>query len=93
MGSLFKKGFQASREEKARQDEARENSGKKLWRFFLSAEKGKTSVEADLRFLTEEPINFNEHTIKNSKGGYDNYTCTGKDCRKVPRSKHGKGTW
>ena len=80
MGTLFKKGFQASREEKARQDEARENSGKKLWRFFLSAEKGKTSVEADLRFLTEEPINFNEHTIKNSKGGYDNYTCTGKDC-------------
>ena len=30
---LFKKGFEASREEKARQDEARENAGKKLWRF------------------------------------------------------------
>ena len=81
---LFKKGFEASRAEKARQDEARENNGKKLWRFFLPApEKGKSSSEADLRFLTEEPVNFYEHTIKGMSKGketYDNYTCTGEDC-------------
>ena len=84
MGSLFKKGFEASREEKARQDEARENAGKKLWRFFMTApEKGKTSTEAELRFLTEEPINFYEHTIQSNRNGktvYENYTCTGENC-------------
>ena len=81
---LFKKGFEASREEKARQDEARENAGKKLWRFFMPApEKGKSSTEAELRFLTEEPINFYEHTTKSVRNGkefYDNYTCTGENC-------------
>ena len=84
MGNLFKKGFEASREEKARQDEARENAGKKLWRFFMSApEKGNTSTEAELRFLTEEPINFYEHTIQSKRNGktvYENYTCTGENC-------------
>lgn len=84
MGSLFKKGFEASREEKARQDEARESAGKKLWRFFMTApEKGKTSTEAEVRFLTEEPINFYEHTIQGNRNGkvaYDNYTCTGANC-------------
>ena len=81
---LFKKGFEASREEKERQDRARENMGKKLFRFFLGApEKGKSSTEAEIRFLTEEPINFYEHTIKgvhNGKEVYDSYTCTGEDC-------------
>ena len=81
---LFKKGFEASREEKARQDEARENAGKKLWRFFMPApEKGQTSTEAELRFLTEEPINFYEHTLmrkRNGKESYENYTCTGDNC-------------
>lgn len=72
---LFKRGYQASREEKERQDKARENAGKKLWRFFLSND----GDEADLRFLTEEPVNFYEHTIK--KGDrYEQYTCTNEDC-------------
>ena len=81
---LFKKGFEESRKEKARQDEARENMGKKLWRMFIPApERGETSSEADIHFLTEEPINFREHIIKgfsNGKETYTNYTCTGKDC-------------
>ena len=72
---LFKRGYEASREEKARQDKARENAGKKLWRFFLSAD----GDEADLRFLTEEPVNFYEHNLK--KGDrYEQYTCTGENC-------------
>ena len=72
---LFARGYEASREEKARQDKARENAGKKLWRFFLSDD----GDEADLRFLTEEPVNFYEHNLK--KGDrYEQFTCTGDDC-------------
>lgn len=72
---MFARGYEASREEKARQDKARENAGKKLWRFFLSDD----GDEADLRFLTEEPVNFYEHNLK--KGDrYEQYCCTGEDC-------------
>ena len=60
---MFARGYDASRKEKERQDKARENMGKKLWRFFLA----KDGEEADLRFLTEEPVNFYEHNkIKKS---------------------------
>ena len=73
---LFKRGYEASREEKARQDKARENAGKKLWKFFLSND----GDEADLRFLTEEPVNFYEHNLKRGEGKYEQYTCIGDDC-------------
>lgn len=75
MGSMFKRGYDASRQEKERQDKARENAGKKLWRFFLKDD----GDEADLRFLTEEPVNFYEHNIK--KGDrYEQITCIGDNC-------------
>lgn len=75
MGKMFARGYEASRAEKERQDKARENAGKKLWRFFLSDD----GDEADLRFLTEEPVNFYEHNLK--KGDrYEQYCCTGDDC-------------
>ena len=70
MGNMFRKGYEASRKEKEKQDKARENAGKKLWRFFLRED----GDEADLRFLTEEPVNFYEHNIKGSKSGKDTYT-------------------
>lgn len=79
MGTMFKRGYEASRAEKQRQDEAREAMGKKLWRFFLKDD----GDEADLRFLTEEPVNFFEHTLKGSKSGkevFETYTCTGENC-------------
>lgn len=72
---MFKRGYEAVREEKQRQDENREKAGKALWRFFLS----KDGDEAQVRFLTEEPINFEEHTVKtvrNGKEAYDNVICT-----------------
>ena len=72
---MFKKGYSAVREEKKRQDENREKMGKQLWRFFLS----KDGEEATVRFLTEEPINFYEHSIKTTRGGkerYDSVICT-----------------
>lgn len=73
--ALFKKGYSAVREEKQRQDENREKQGKQLWRFFLS----KDGDEAEVRFLTEEPINFYEHTVKTARNGkerYDSIICT-----------------
>jgi len=73
--SLFKKGYGAVREEKQRQDENREKMRKQLWRFFLS----KDGDEATVRFLTEEPINFSEHTVKTVRGGkekFDTVICT-----------------
>lgn len=79
MGSMFKRGYEAAREEKKRQDENREKMGKSLWRFFLA----KDGDEAEVRFLTEEPINFYEHTVKRTVGGkerYDNIICTQDDC-------------
>lgn len=72
---LFKKGYNAVREEKQRQDENREKMGKQLWKFFLS----KDGEEATVRFLTEEPINFYEHSVKTVRGGkerYDSVICT-----------------
>lgn len=76
---IFAKGYEVSRREKEKQDQARENIGKRLFRFFLA----KDGDEADLIFLTEEPINFHEHTVKSSRNGkevYETYTCSGDDC-------------
>jgi len=72
---MFQRGYDASRAEKERQDKARENMGKKLWRFFLVDD----GDEADLRFLNEQPVNFREHNIKRGER-FENYTCTGDDC-------------
>lgn len=73
---MFARGYEASRAEKERQDRNRENMGKKLWRFFLSDD----GDEADLRFLTEEPVNFYEHNIKKGENKYEQYCCTGDNC-------------
>lgn len=75
MGNLFKRGYDASRQEKEKQEKERENRGKKLYRFFLIND----GDEADLRFLTEEPVNFREHSIKVGDR-YEAYTCTGDNC-------------
>lgn len=72
---LFKRGYKASREEKQKQDRAREEATKKLWRFFLKDD----GDEADLHFLTEEPVNFYEHSVKRGDR-YDSVTCSGKNC-------------
>lgn len=76
---MFKKGYTAVREEKQRQDENREKAGKNLWRFFLAND----GDEADVRFLTEEPVTFYEHTVKSMRNGketYDTIVCSGDDC-------------
>lgn len=67
--SLFQRGYQPAREEKKRMDEQREQSGKRLFNLFLKDD----GDEAQVRFLTEEPINFYAHTIKTVQGGKDHY--------------------
>ena len=69
---IFARGYGASRAEKERQDKARENMGRKLYRFFLSDD----GDEADVRFLTEEPVNFYEHNLKRGDNKYEQFTCT-----------------
>ena len=73
---MFARGYEASRAEKERQDKNRENLGKKLWRFFLV----NNGDEADLRFLTEEPVNFYEHNLKRGDGRFEQYCCSGEGC-------------
>lgn len=78
MGALFKRGYEVAREEKKKQEERREQLGKRLFRFFL----GDDGDEAKVRFLTEEPVNLYEHTIKTAKNGkehYDSILCSGGD--------------
>lgn len=72
---LFARGYDASRAEKERQDKARENMGKRLWRFFIKED----GEEADVHFLTEEPVNFYEHNIKVGDK-FEQHTCIGDGC-------------
>lgn len=81
MGSnLFKKGFEVNRENKKKQEAARNNKNKLLFDFFLPTPSGdEDNVEADVRFLTEEPINYKRHVIPEGNK-YANYTCSGENC-------------
>ncbi len=71
MGSIFsKKGYKAVEEEKKRQENLRS-----LFRFFITGD----GAEADVRFLTDSPITFLEHSVKTKRNGkdyYDNVICT-----------------
>lgn len=74
--AIFKRGYEASREEKERQDRQREQSFKKLFNFFLTGD----GDEAEIIFLTPEPINYEEYNLKTTVGGkerFEKYTCMG----------------
>lgn len=79
MASMFKRGFKAVTEEKQRQEENRSKGGQ-LWKFFLKDD----GDEADITFLTDQPISYYEHTIKSFKNGkevYDSIPCIGEGCK------------
>lgn len=79
MANLFKRGYKAVTEEKKRQEEEKEKRGKQLFEFFLKGD----GDEADLRFLTGEPITFYDHTLKtivNGKEKYSSVVCSGDNC-------------
>lgn len=76
---MFKRGFNAVNEEKQRQDEQK-SRGNTLFRFFLSKDRD----EADITFLTEQPVNYYEHTLKkyvNGKERYESVPCIGEECK------------
>ena len=56
--ALFKRGYDVVEEEKQKQEERRERSRSRLWDFFIQND----GEEADILFLTEEPVNFYVHT-------------------------------
>lgn len=74
--SLFKRGFKALEQEEKRQKDSK-GSSSSIFRFFIK------EGEAEITFLTEEPINFYEHTVKGFKNGketYNNIPCKGEGC-------------
>lgn len=74
--NLFKRGFKALEEEKKRQSEYQHNKSA-IYRMYLK------EGEANIVFLTEEPVNFYEHNVRNTRNGkeyFDNVTCLGDDC-------------
>lgn len=77
MSTVFRKrGFDAHNEEADRKEKEKKSRTGKLWRYFLNDEE---EEDAPLRFLTEEPILFYEHTAKIG-GKWTNITCDGEDC-------------
>ena len=75
----IKRGFKAVKEEEKRREQERESRQGKLWRVFFPS-KADSDFEIPVRFLTDEPICFHEHT-KNVNGKWLNFTCTGDGCR------------
>lgn len=79
MAIFAKRGFNAVDKEIERQEQAKKESSNKIFRFFLLDNKD----SAEISFLTEEPINYYEHSVKGYKNGketYDNVPCIGADC-------------
>lgn len=74
----LKRGFKAVKEEEKRREQAREQRQGKLWRVFFPKE-ADDDFEIPIRFLTDEPICYYEHT-KYVNGKVSNYTCTGDGC-------------
>jgi hypothetical protein len=73
-----KRGFKAVKEEEKRREQAREASKGKLWRIFFPKDADE-DFEIPVRFLTDEPVCFHEHSRK-VNGKFTNVTCTGDDC-------------
>lgn len=82
MAKLFGRGFGVMEERIKEKEMLQESRKGKLYRFFF----GKNVSEAEISFLTEEPICFQEHNIKNGEQ-YLQVTCIGNGC---PYCKEGK---
>lgn len=74
----IQRGFKAVKEEERRRELAREQRQGKLWRVFFPKD-ADDDFEIPIRFLTDEPICYYEHT-KFINGKVQNYTCTGDGC-------------
>lgn len=79
---LFSTGYEANQKEVEKQEQEKKNRGKKLFNYFLPKPEGGKSVEGNLIFLTEKPMNFRKHQIskfKNGKEVWETYVCTEDD--------------
>lgn len=75
---LIKRGFKAVKEEEKRKEQLKEQRQGKLWRLFFPKDAG-GDFEIPVRFLTDEPVCFYEHTDY-AGGKVTNTTCTGDGC-------------
>lgn len=91
MSVFRKRGFDAHKKEESRRKEESKKRQGNLWRFFLKDDE----EDVPLRFLTEDPILFYEHSLKTPDGKYDNATCLGDDCEHCARGDKPsyKGAW
>lgn len=74
--NLFKRGFDAVKEEEKRREEYQKNKAG-IYRLYVK------EGDAPIVFLTEEPVNFYEHNVKNTRNGktyFDSVMCTGDKC-------------
>ena len=74
--TMFNRGYKFAREEAERQEQARANAGKLIYEFFLKSDKKNRSPEADVIFLTDEPINFYMHNIPKGNDRFESYVCS-----------------
>ena len=82
MAKLFGRGFSVMDERIKEKEMMQESRKGKLYRFFF----GKNDNEAEISFLTEEPICFQEHNIKSGET-YMSVTCVGEGCPYCKESK------
>lgn len=92
MANLFRKrGFTEAKKEQKRIEKRKEEMSSNIWRFFLKD----GDEDVPVRFLTEEPILFYEHSVQRN-GKWENETCTGDDecalCAEGGKASH-KGAW
>ena len=84
MSNIFaKRGFSAIKEEEVRREKVKELKKGRLFRFFVP----KGLKDIPVTFLTEEPINFWEHTIPQAGGRFLTVPCIGEGC---PHCETGK---
>ena len=74
---MFKRGFKAVKEEEKRREENKKKFAGKLWRIYFPSD-AKSDYEIPWSFLTNEPINFWQHNLKEF-GKFINVTCTQDD--------------
>lgn len=70
----IRRGYKAVKEEEARRERAREEMKGKLWRVFFP-KNADEDFEIPVVFLTDEPICYKEHVIREN-GKIENHTCT-----------------
>lgn len=91
MSNIFaKRGFNAIKEEEARREKVKELKKGKIFRFFVP----KGMKDIPVTFLTEEPINFWEHTVPQAGGRFLTVPCVGEGCSHCETGKPSfKSAW